>query len=112
MFTLEEQLHKLAAEIMGLPRRECILRIESDAPIRTRTKDLTPAFRSDEFRALCVPRYLQKILTESRYAQPVAAIDADIASRIDTLTAPAEEPDFSTPEPMPTRPRQIGRAHV
>ena len=113
MFTLEEQLHKLAAEIMSLPRRECILRIESDAPIRTRTKDLTPAFRSDEFRALCVPRYLQKILTESRYAQPVAAIDADIASRIDTLTAPAEEPDFSTPEPMPTRPRPSGgRPHL
>ncbi|AGK57032.1 hypothetical protein HYPDE_26758 [Hyphomicrobium denitrificans 1NES1] len=98
---------------MALPRRECVIRVESEAPVRTRTRDLEPAFRSAAFRARCLPLYLAKIARTARYAQPAAMVDQEIRERLAAITVPPviEEPDFSQPEPdprvvhLPTRPR-------
>ena len=44
-YTLEEQKHRLTGEIMNLPARECLVKIDDDQPYRARTADLQPAFR-------------------------------------------------------------------
>ena len=105
MFTLEEQLHRATALLMNLPRRECIVKIEDQAPYRTRTPDLTPAFKSPEFKAEMLPRYLDNTARRSPYLAPAETIDAEIAARAAQLNQPVPhepEPDFTAPEPLPT----------
>jgi hypothetical protein len=102
MWSLEETRHKLAGELMALPRRECIVSIEHAAPVRLRTPDLEPAFASAEFQRLVVPLFMQKITASSRYARANTDIDAELATRVDHLLAiPIDEPDLAQPEPMP-----------
>lgn len=115
MFSLEEQLARHTWELMALPRRECVIRVESEAPIQTRTRDLEPAFQSAAFRVQCLPLYLAKLARTARYARPAAVVDQEIQKRLAGNTAPPviEEPDFSLPEPdprvvhLPTRPRPL-----
>lgn len=111
LYSLEEQLARHGWELMALPRRHCVVRVESEPPIRTRTRDLAPAFRSARFRDQCLPLFLTDA-DRSPYARPVETIDAEIADRLASLTAPAGEPtDFTAPEPdhrvlpLPHRPR-------
>jgi type IV secretory system conjugative DNA transfer VirD4/TraG family protein len=103
LFSLEEQWHRLTAELMSLPRREAFVRVESDAPFRARTADLTPAFRSEEFKAELLPRYLVNVARRSRYAVLNSEIDHQLATRIDTLskTPPTKADDFE-PAPVPS----------
>ena len=77
MFTLEEQLHKATALLMNLPRRECVIKLESQAPYLTRTPDLTPAFKSEEFKAEILPRYMETIARRSPYLIPAEKVDAE-----------------------------------
>jgi hypothetical protein len=114
MFSLEEQLHRLTGEIMTLPRRECFVKLEGQAPYRARTADVGPAFKSLEFRSEMLPRYLQSVALRSRYLVPATAVDAEIAARLQAITARpcAPEPDFGVPEPMPNivdTPQRYGR---
>lgn len=103
MFSLEEQLHRLTGEIMTLPRRECFVRLEGHAPFRARTADVQPAFRSIEFRAEMLPRYLQTVAQRSAYLVPADQVDAEIAARLQAITTAPSQPgaDFTAPEPMP-----------
>lgn len=98
-YSLEEQLHRTAATLMGLPRRECIVKIEGEAPLHVRTADLSPAFRSPFFRRVMLPRFVASVAARSRYMVPAADADAAIAARRDERQA-SPEADFS-PEPMP-----------
>lgn len=104
MFTLEEQLHKATALLMNLPRRECVIKLESQAPYLTRTPDLTPAFKSHEFKAEILPRYIETAARRSPFLFPSDTIDMEIAARAKELAAPppSPEPDFAAPEPTPT----------
>ena len=58
MYSVEEQLTRLTGEIMGLQPRECFIKLPYRKPIRTRTKDLEPAYRSLAFRDQMLPRFL------------------------------------------------------
>ncbi len=98
-YSLEEQLHRMAATLMGLPRRECIVKIEGEAPLRVRTADLSPAFNSSFFRRVMLPRFLAGIPTRSIYTLSASAADAAIATRRRELHN-SPEPDFS-PEAIP-----------
>ena len=57
---------------MNLPRRECFVKHEGERPFRTRTADLTPAFRSAYFKRMMVPIYLKAI--DSAQPLPVARV--------------------------------------
>jgi hypothetical protein len=104
MYTLEEQLHRATALLMNLPRRECLIKLEGQAPFLTCTPDLAPAFKSEEFRAEILPRYIDTTARRSPYLIPADTIDSEIAARAKQLTAPPSppEPDFAAPEPTPT----------
>jgi len=103
LFTLEEQIHRATALLMNLPRRECVIKLESAAPYLTRTPDLTPPFKSSEFKAEILPRYMESMARRSPYLIPAHTIDVEIAARAKELTAPPQpEPDFAAPEPTPT----------
>jgi hypothetical protein len=104
MYTLEEQLHRATALLMNLPRRECVIKLEGQAPYLTRTPDLTPAFKSEEFKAEILPRYIETTARRSPYLVPADTIDGELATRAKQLTAPPPptEPDFAAPEPTPT----------
>jgi len=104
MFSLEEQLHKATALLINLPRRECVIKLESSAPYLTRTPDLTPPFKSHEFKAEILPRYMETSARRSPYLFPSDTIDREIAARAKELAAPPPppEPDFGAPEPTPT----------
>jgi len=101
MYSVEEQLTRLAGEIMGLQPRECFVALPHRKPIRTRTQDLQPAYRSLTFRDQMLPRFLANAAARSPYNAPVADVDAEIAARVQRLTAPAAapEPDFAAPVP-------------
>jgi hypothetical protein len=102
MYSLEEQLHRLTGELMNLPRRECFVKVEDARPFRTRTADLTPAFKSMAFKRVLLPRALKTWALASPYLVPAADVDADIAARLNGIAAPEKPmPDFSVPEPMP-----------
>lgn len=103
MYSLEEQIARAAWELMALPRRHCVIRVESDPPIRTMTRDLEPAFRSQALRDQCLPLYLARLRTASRYARSAADVDADISARLQRLITSAAQPppDFASPEPAP-----------
>ena len=102
-FTLEEQLHRLTGEIMNLAPRECFVKLPAQPPVRTRTPDLAPAWRSMEFRAQMLPLYLGNAEKRSAYLVPAAQVDAEIAARAARLSAPPSdhENDFAAPEPTP-----------
>lgn len=101
MYALEEQLHRLTGELMNLPRRECFVKIEDARPFRTRTADLTPAFKSLAFKRVLLPRTLKSWTLASAYLVPAAAVDADIAARYEPLPQQPKPEEFSRPEPMP-----------
>ena len=108
-FTLEEQLAKATWHLMTLPRRQCVIRLEHNAPYTTRTADLLPAFRSDAFRDQVLPLYMARVNARSPYVRGAAEVDAEIAERMAQLTAPApgEDVDFSQPEPTTPTPRKL-----
>lgn len=102
MYSLEEQIARRAWELMELPRRHCIIRVESDAPFRTITRDLEPSFRSVTFRDQCVPLFTAKLLSSSRYIRPVTDIDREIAERLADLTrSTIDDSPVGAPEPDP-----------
>ena len=80
-YSLEDQLHRLTAELITLPRREAFVRVESDAPFRARSVERVPAFRSAEFKAQILPRYLRNVARRSRYSVPVSDVDREIVGR-------------------------------
>lgn len=111
LYTLEEQLHRMTGELMNFPRRECYVKHEGERPFRTRTADLTPAFRSSYFKRMMVPIFLRAIATRSPYLVPTAEADAAISNRVAGLLAPPSQPEanFTAPEPLPVldRPDQF-----
>jgi hypothetical protein len=90
-YSLEEQLHRLAGELANLPRRACYVKVEDQRPFRTRTADLTPAFRCVRFKRLMLPVFLRAATLRSPFLLPVANAERAIAAR-------AAEPDFAVPE--------------
>jgi len=102
-YSLEEQLHRLTGEIMNLAPREVFLKLPAQAPIRTRTPDLPPAWRSIEFRSQMLPLYLDNAARRSPYLVPALQVEAEIAARRMNLSQPLHEPDSdcAAPEPMP-----------
>ncbi len=112
-FTLEEKIHSATGTLMNLEPRHCIVKVQGQAPFRTRTSDLTPAFRSARFKDLMLPRYLDRLVRTSPYLRPVSEVDAAIAAALDALTArPAVvEPDFTAAEPAPPA-RQASRLRM
>ena len=100
-FTAAEQAERLTGEIMNLALRECFVKIDNQRPVRTRTADLPPAFRSDYFRRVAMPIYRTTALARSPYVFPAAEVDAQIAQRkVLPPAPPPPEPNFS-PEPFP-----------
>jgi TraM recognition site of TraD and TraG len=104
-FSLEEMLHKLTGEIMTLPRRELFLKIDGERPLRTRTVDVHPEFRSPGFARIMLPAFRELVQRRSPIHIPGAEVDAQIAARLQSLQpAPKPDPDFSKPEPLPANP--------
>ena len=99
MYTLEETLFELAGQLAALPRRDCIVRYEDQAPVRTRTQDLTPPFRSPAFKEAVLPLAIARVNRLSVFARPVAVVDAEIAARAAELLPAEHEPDFTAHEP-------------
>jgi hypothetical protein len=103
-YSLEEKMHAITGLIQNLPNRSCLVKIENNAPILTRTPDLSPAFRSAIFKAQALPLYLAKLARTSRYVRPVDVVDAEIEQRLADVAGPeVVEPDFSAPEPKPSK---------
>ena len=104
LFSLPEQLHRLAGEIQNLALRQCFVKIDNARPIRTRTVDCPPAFKSAYFRRVMLPLFHQKAVAQSPYLFPTKEVDAAIAARLANLLAPPPheaEHDFAAPEPIP-----------
>ena len=103
LYSLPEQLHRLAGEIQNLALRECFVKIDNARPVRTRTVDCPPAFKSAYFRRVMLPLFHQKALAQSPYLFPVAYVDAAIDARLANLCAPPPreaEHDFAAAEPL------------
>jgi DNA polymerase III delta prime subunit len=102
-FTLPEQIHRYTSVIMSLDRREVILKVEGQQPIRTRTLDLAPAFKNADAKKILVPLYLEQAARRSSYVMSIEEARANIAARLDAITKPEPEPqpDFTAREPMP-----------
>jgi hypothetical protein len=113
LYSLEEQLHRLTGEIMNLAPRECFVKLPAQAPFRTRTPDLAPAWKSQAFRTLMLPLYLDNAAKRSPYLVPASQVDAEIAARLKKIASHAavDAHDASTPEPMPlvSDPDRYGR---
>ncbi len=77
------------------------MRFEDQPPVRTRTQDLTPAFRSQRFRDVAVPLFIAKSNRTSPYVRSTQEVDAEIAARLADLIDPPQQdnPNFSAPEP-------------
>lgn len=101
MYSLQEQLHRLTGELMNLPRRECLVKIEDRRPFRTRTADLAPSFKSVAFKRVLLPRTLKSWALASPYLVPTANVDAEIAARLEPVVPPVKPEDFAVAEPMP-----------
>lgn len=101
IYSLEEQLHRLTAEIVNLPRRHCVVKVEGEAPFRMRTADLDPAFQTRTFKQLALPRFRDLVAARSPYLRPAAEIDAEITARMGALAkTEADVPQFDAPEPF------------
>ncbi|HEX2841392.1 hypothetical protein [Hyphomicrobium sp.] len=99
LYTLEEQLHRLAGELANLPRRECFVKIEDQRPFRMRTADLAPTFRSASFKRVMLPVFIETINRRSRYLMPADEADRLIAARIAEARPETDDHDFAAPEP-------------
>jgi len=91
----------LSSEIMNLGHREVFVKVDNQRPVRTRTSDLAPAFRSDYCRRMFMPVFERSLVARSPYLLAVSEVDAQIAARQPQLTPPLPEPDFTAPEPLP-----------
>jgi len=108
MYSLPEQLHRLAGEIQNLALREVFVKVDNAAPVRTRTVTTEPAFATPSFKRLFLPLFHRTTTAKSPCLFPVAEVDALIAKHLTDLTPPERpEPDFSTPEPV--RPAEAPR---
>jgi len=105
MYTLEEQLFRLAGELASLPRRECFVRVDHQPPLRMRTADLPPAFRSAAFQEQVLPLYMAKMRRISGYVRSLDDVEAEIAARLDALTRTTAEPDPDFTQPEPSSPQ-------
>ena len=99
-FSLDEIRHLLMAELMGLPRRHCVVKIDTAPAFRTRTVDLTPAYKSAYFKSLMVPLFTKGMIARSPYLRPITEVDDEIAARFkNAIRPPAQpEPDLATPQ--------------
>ena len=111
MFSLQEQLHRLAGEIQNLAHREFFVKVNNQRPVRTRTRDLEPAFKSTYARRVMLPIFHQKVVACSGYLFPVAEVDAQIAARLAALTPAPKAVADTKPEPLPVvdAPEQFAR---
>ena len=101
-YSLEEQLHRLTGEIMNLAPREVFVKLPAQAPIRTRTPDLAPAWRSLDFRSQMLPLYLENVARRSPYLVPAEQVDAEIAARGERISRPlGDHDDAATQAPAP-----------
>jgi hypothetical protein len=102
MYSLPEQLFRLAGVLASLPRRECFVKIGHQPALRTRTTDLQPAFASAFAKRIALPIFTDLMRKHSPYVLPAAQVDADVARRLAVLTPPpTPEPDLTKPEPLP-----------
>lgn len=115
MYSLPEQQFKAVGDLINLPLRHCYLKIGNDKPVRTRTLDVRPAFRSHFAKRVMLPIFHARNLARSPYLRPAQEVDALIAARMPMLQpAPRPEPDFTAPAPMPVldRPDQFAAAFL
>ncbi|MDO8598449.1 MAG: hypothetical protein Q7R45_17705, partial [Sulfuricaulis sp.] len=101
-FSLEEQLHKVTAALINLPRRQYCAKIEDQAPYIARTPDLVPAFKTAAFRDEMLARFMSGMARRSPYLVPAEQVDAEIAARgAHILERPnTPEPEFTEPVPI------------
>ena len=102
MYTLPEQLHRMAGEIQNLDLREFFVKIHNRKPVRTYTRDLEPPFKSEYCRRVMLPIFHKKAVAQSPYLVPVADVDALIAQRL-AAAQPSSKPEanLATSEPSP-----------
>ena len=96
-YSLQEQIARMQGELMSLQRQEVIIRVLGEAPLKLRTPELAPAFASDKYRNLMVPRYLARCASNNPWL--IKATDADAviaAARAEQPQAPKADP--ATPE--------------
>jgi hypothetical protein len=87
---------------MSLPRRHCVVKVESNPAFRTRTADLSPAYKSSYFKSLMLPLFRKSMLAKSRYLRAIDIIDKEIADRAAAiLRRPAPQAHDFPPAPMP-----------
>jgi hypothetical protein len=106
-FSLEEQLHRAAAHLVNLPRRQCVIKIEDQAPYTTRTPDLTPAFKSPLVKADLLPRYMRLVVRTSQFTVRAEDIDAELAARTQQLLARDNKPEPDFAAPIPNAPENV-----
>ena len=97
MFSLTEQQQRAVGELMRLGLRECVVKVGNQEPVRTRTANLEPAFRSDYFKRVWLPIYRTGMVQRSPYLLPSATVDAQLAAR-HAPPPPRPEPDFTQPQ--------------
>jgi hypothetical protein len=101
MYSLPEQLFRLAGVLASLPRRECFVKIRHHPPFRTRTTDVSPAFSSSFAKRVMLPIFADQMRARSPYVLPASQVDAHIAARLAVIEPAAKpEPDFSAPAPL------------
>jgi hypothetical protein len=101
-YSLEEQLHRAAAAIAGCARREAFVKIEGARPLKIRTPDVRPAFRSGVIKKIFLPLFLKSAATRSPYLRANGEVDAELGNRIAEILKPVAQPaaDFSA-QPVP-----------
>jgi hypothetical protein len=100
LFSAVEQAERLTGEIMNLAVRECFLKRDNHRPVRTRTADLPPSFRSAYAKRIISP-IIEGAIARSPYLQSAAEVDAQIAARVVLPPLPAKPAaDFSR-APLP-----------
>lgn len=105
MFSLQEQQWKAIGDLINLPKRSCLLKVRNAPPVRTRTLDVEPAFRTSFARQIFLPMFEKRMRANSPYLHDARDVDRQIAARLDQAskpqpTKPQEQPVFE-PAPMP-----------
>lgn len=98
-YTLQEQLARMQGALQSLQPRECFVKVHGDPPLRLRTPDAPPAFKSAAYRNVMVPLHLDFCARRNPYLVHAAEIDAEIAARRARLLMPDAGPDIDLNAP-------------
>jgi hypothetical protein len=99
-FSLEEKVHALVGAVIHLQPREVLIKVDGNAPYRTRTPDVVEPFKTAQHRATVLALFQQKLL-RSPYLRPLELVDAEVAAAVAAIINEPEqsEPDFAAPIP-------------